>query len=204
MKILILLVLFLIIPITNINALQQQSGSYYLDFEPGETQTIKWGLLSDEKTPITINLYATREGNALLSFDKEITLQPLTQHNVIITITIPEDHENNVFLKPRMHAQQTGDKSGPIAINIEMIKDIDITIGNPVEKISPEQKLRLEKEQNKVSLQPDEEIKIVKEKPTCGEEIVDGKCIIISEINKKSNFLDDLIKSIQSFFANIF
>lgn len=202
MRIIFIILLLLIIPISSIYGLQQQAGSYNLELDRGQTQVIEWRLISDSTESQTLDLRSSKTGSDLLSFEKKIVLEPRGQYIVKITVTIPEDYENDIYLKPRIHALQIGKgDGGPIVVNVEMIKEIDISIGNPKEKISPEQKAKLEAQaaKDKIVIAPKEVIKINPEKntfeikdtseqsmnskPTCGAgtQLVNGVCTLIKD-----------------------
>ena len=139
MKLIFILLLLLIIPL-DVHAIRQTAGQFFADLEPGESAIFKWELQSDEDEPLTVFLYATNQGKELLSFENEIILEPGVLTIIDVTATIPEDYETDIFLQPWMHAQNRGETGNAITINVEMLKFVSLTIGNPVDNISPEQK----------------------------------------------------------------
>ena len=75
-------------------------------------------------------------GQELLSFSSEIDLPAKRGVKVPITVTIPNDYEDNVILTPYVFATQEGvADSGMSKINIAMMKILEIKIGdNPIAK----------------------------------------------------------------------
>ena len=77
------------------------------------------------------------EGYELLSYPTEIKLPAKKSVRIPITVTIPDNYEDNIIITPTIRALQEGvSDSGVTKINISMSKKLQIKIGeNPVEKI---------------------------------------------------------------------
>lgn len=130
MKYLFVFFLLILIP-ASAYGFSQQSGFPEFELEPGESATYEWELNSQLNEPVTIFLYATEEGTDLLSFDKRVLLSERKYIPIPITVTIPEGYPPGYY-EPWMHALMKGDSdSGPIIINLEMIKYIKITVIPP-------------------------------------------------------------------------
>src|SRR3989344_5577813 len=75
-------------------ALQQVAGKLIADINPGESQTLQWGLISDNPSKtITVELIAEGEGSEFLSFPEKVDLQPNQVKFVEISVTIPSDYD---------------------------------------------------------------------------------------------------------------
>jgi len=103
-----------------------------VNLKPGESQTFEWGLFTELDKPVVVTLRAEGEGKELLSFPKTIDAQPGVWNEIEITITIPEDHPNDVILTPALFALIEGDKSTGFAINVQFRNVATIIIGDPV------------------------------------------------------------------------
>lgn len=117
-------------------ALQQTSAQLNYVLKLGETQTLQWGLISDEDIPTTLELYAEGPGSELLSFPSSIDLNPHELTWINFTVNIPEDYQNNVELRPAIFALQKSlfkEESSGAMINIQMKKIVSIEIGDAPE-----------------------------------------------------------------------
>ncbi len=112
--------------------LGQTAGETIVNIQPGETQTVEWGLISIKEETIQVSLRAEGEGKELLTFPKTLDLFPNEWTFVDITISIPEDHPNDVKLEPAVFALDEGKKGGGVSFNVQMMRVVTIFIGNPV------------------------------------------------------------------------
>ena len=112
--------------------LGQTAGETIVNIQPGETQTVEWGLISIKEDTIQVSLRAEGEGKELLTFPETLDLFPNEWTFIDITISIPEDHPNDVKLEPAVFALDEGKKGGGMAINVQMMRVVTILIGNPV------------------------------------------------------------------------
>jgi len=126
--------ILLIFPlVSNGEAFLQTGGQIEIHINPGESQSFTWGLNSESDKVEVIKLRAEEAGRELLTFPETIVLQPGEWFTVIVTVSIPEDHPNDVLLQPRIYALLEGEKGeGAMAINIQMRNSPLIYIGNPV------------------------------------------------------------------------
>lgn len=99
--------------------------------QPGEQETLQWGLVSDEDTPRTLTIDATGPATELLSFPKTVYVEPHQTVYVNVTVAVPANHPNNVKLTAGIHATQYGESGGSTIINIRMAKLLTVNIGNP-------------------------------------------------------------------------
>ncbi|GEM_PF-4283945 len=129
--------------ITGANAsygLQQAAGKIVAQLKPGETKTVQWGLLSDNKNNVTtVELKADGKGAEFLSFPKTVLLNPGQLEFINITVTVPSNFTQNIELNPSIYATEFGEKGGATIMNIQMEKVLTIRIGNPPEAIAPTQ-----------------------------------------------------------------
>ena len=112
--------------------LGQTAGETIVNMQPGETQTVKWGLISIKEETIQVSLRAEGEGKELLTFPETLDLFPNEWTFIDITISIPEDHPNDVKLEPAVFALDEGKKGGGMSFNVQMMRVVTILIGNPV------------------------------------------------------------------------
>ncbi len=117
-------------------ALQQVAGKLVADVNPGESQILQWGLISDNPTKtITVELIAQGEGSEFLSFSEKVDLQPNQVKFVEISVTIPSDYNQRNTFSPTMLAIEKGEAGGPTVINIQMKKVLTINISSEPPKI---------------------------------------------------------------------
>ncbi len=137
--------ILLILPLfSNVDAVSQTQTESEFHLNPGESYTYEWGLLSDKNQAVEIKLRAEGEGAELLSFPKIINAQPNTWNYIDITITIPQDHPNDVLLQPKLYASIEGEKGSAVNINIQFRNLPMIFIGNPVIEEIVEEKQQVE------------------------------------------------------------
>jgi len=106
--------------VSNGEAFLQTGGQIEIHINPGESQSFTWGLNSESDKVEVIKLRAEEAGRELLTFPETIVLQPGEWFTVIVTVSIPEDHPNDVLLQPRIYAllDNTGNGVQPILAQI--------------------------------------------------------------------------------------
>ena len=118
----------------NSEGIAQSAGNLVYEIQPGESQTLQWKLSNtgaDES--VTVTLDVTGDGSEFVSIPKTLTLPPDVWVIVEITVTIPEDHANDVYLGPRVSAfQEAIDTGQVIRIHFKVEKQLDVIIGNAV------------------------------------------------------------------------
>ncbi len=127
----------ILIPFTNSYALQQTANLMEYKLDPGNTQTIHWGFVSDIDEPSILELSAEGVGSELLEFPKTVELGAHRLLYVNFTVNVPDDYQTDIELTPSLFALQKGQDEGQTQINIRMQKVISIKIGNPPEKSPP-------------------------------------------------------------------
>lgn len=129
--------ILLVSTLSNSQALQEVAGPVVFQMQPGKTETLQWGLVSDDNTPITLTLSASGAGSELLSFPSTVTLAPHQYVQVNVTVTVPADQPNNVRFTPSVYATEAGATGGPTVINVRVEKVLTINIGNPPIEATP-------------------------------------------------------------------
>ena len=109
-------------------ALQQVAGEIDVAVRPGETSTFQWGLLSDSKEEIQIQLRAEGNGSEFMLFPGSVVLAPETLYWVSVNVTVPGDHSGSVELQPSLFATELGEQGGATVINIQMQKFVKLKI----------------------------------------------------------------------------
>lgn len=129
------LVCLVSIPVSHALALQQTAADLDYDMELGETKTIQWGLISDEEEPVVLEMRAEGKGSELLSFPTKMDALPKQIVRINVTVTVPDDYQNNIELQPSIFALQRGSDEGQggAIINIQMKKTLSIKIGEVAE-----------------------------------------------------------------------
>lgn len=114
------------------SALQQVAGKVELAMAPGETQTFRWGLVSDIDEAAELGLRAEGAGSEFIALPRTVDLAAKGSVYVTVNVTIPAEHPGGVVLKPVVYATQFGKPGGPTIINLQMQKTLTITIeANP-------------------------------------------------------------------------
>src|SRR5437870_12897248 len=146
-------------------ALQQVAGKIEIIIKPGETQSFKWGLLSDSDEESEIGLTANGSGSEFLSFPEMVKLGPKQLVYVSFNVTIPKEHPGNASLSPVLAATQFGKPGRQTVINVQMQKTVNITIEpNPSSEFkeikikSFPQKVKLNEKQIDLMIQSSSEI----------------------------------------------
>jgi hypothetical protein len=112
----------------NANGLRQVAGKVELKLLPGESQTYRWGLISDIDEEAEIGLRADGPGSEFIFIPSKVNLGPRGSVFVTVNATIPASHPGGVILKPVVYATQFGKPGGATTINIQMQKTITIEI----------------------------------------------------------------------------
>jgi len=150
--------LLLIFPlISNVEGIGQTTTEREFHLNPGESHTYQWGLLNDEEETIVLKLWAEGDGKELLSFPETLEVEPSVWTFLEITITIPEDHPNDVLLEPQLYALIDRQRAeGSVAINVQLRNLPMIFIGNPVIEEVVEEKPQTEEVAETVEEKPAE------------------------------------------------
>ncbi len=161
-------------------ALQQVAGKLVADVNPGESQILQWGLISDNPTKtITVELIAQGEGSEFLSFSEKVDLQPNQVKFVEISVTIPSDYNQRNTFSPTMLAIEKGEAGGPTVINIQMKKVLTINISSEPPKIKEDvpKETVVEPVKEVATTQQDTTSEIAQ--PSCGKGTVEknGQCV---------------------------
>jgi hypothetical protein len=118
-----------VIIITQSYALQQVAGDIVVNVKPGETKTLRWGLLSEKNESSTVNITADGIGAEFLSFPENVTLTASGQINYVpVNVSIPSNYTGAKELNPSIIATQAGEEVGPTIINIAMSKPLCVVI----------------------------------------------------------------------------
>ncbi len=124
-------IILLVIPfyLYDADALRQVAGKIELDIKPGQTTSFDWGLASDSNSnPTQIVLSSEKDGSEFLSFEKNITLDPLELKYAKVTVSIPDSYPGGITLEPFLYATEFGEKGGATVINIRMLKVVTLNI----------------------------------------------------------------------------
>ncbi len=118
----------------NSEGIAQSAGNLVYEIQPGESQTLQWKLSNtSEDESVTVTLEAYGDGSEFVSLPQTLTLPRNVWVNVEITVTIPEDHPNDVYLGPRVSAfQKAVDTGQVIRIHFKVEKQLDVIIGNAI------------------------------------------------------------------------
>jgi len=120
----------------------------------GESQTLTWGINPETDEPVTLKFRAQGVGADLLSFPETYEFKGNEYEYIEIIITIPEDYQNNVKLKPTVLALMEGEKGkSSVAINIQLQALPTILIGNATID-QPEEKLPVEETPVEIEEEP--------------------------------------------------
>ncbi len=202
---------FLMIVITPVFGLQQQSAHFVYDLQRGESETFSWRLVSDSDEDTIVKLSSMNPGKYLVSFPAEVTIPPRGDALIEITVTIPDKHDDNLIFTPLVVALQEGAaESAATKINIAMATTLTINIGdNPVvfvpEPVKDKEESKVDDKKNELS-KPVKEMKIkenesqgftITQEPTAepqpecgaGTEVVGGFCKVIASENEGGSCL---------------
>ena len=119
----------------NVEGFLSQAIKLEVHLQPGESETVVWTLFTEKDNPIEIAVRAEGEGAELLSFPTSIIAEPDTWFDIEFTVTVPEDHPNDVLLKPFVYALLVEPSvEGAVKFNLQLRNVVTITIGEPVIK----------------------------------------------------------------------
>jgi len=110
----------------------QLAGKLQYNLEPGESVTLQWGMMNLGDEPVTLYLEIEGEGSELVTFPESVEIPPNSNAFPDVTVTIPSDYPNDVYLAPSLKAIQAADPDKTIRISIAIRQWIEMTIGNPV------------------------------------------------------------------------
>ena len=133
-------------------ALQQIAGKIEVHLAPGESKSVRWGLVSDSDEDLELKLFSEGIGAEFLSIPPAVPLAARETKYIDVLITVPEDHPGGVAVRPYVQATQSGEP-GQVVLNVGLRKYIDIVI-----------------EPN-----PDTSLKSLQMKSFANEVIIDGK-----------------------------
>lgn len=126
-----LLLVSTVLSTQNAFALLQIAGKIEVALAPGESQTVRWGLISDSDEDIELNLISEGIGAEFLAIPPTALIPARETKYIDVMISIPEDHPGDVALRPYVQATQAGEP-GQVVVNVGLRKYIDILIGpNP-------------------------------------------------------------------------
>lgn len=110
-------------------ALRQVAGPIEIDIAPGGSAEFEWGLASDKSNAVTtVELSTEGEGGEFLTFEKNVSIDPLKTVFTKVQVNIPEDYPGGIDLTPHLIATEFGEKGGATVINIRMLKIVDLNI----------------------------------------------------------------------------
>jgi len=131
--ILLIFSILLISPlIDNGEAFRQTAIKIVANLQPGESETFQWGLNPETDQPVILKLRAIGDGAELLSFPETINALSNEWNVINITVSVPDDYQNNVKLEAAIYALLEGEKGGgSVSVNVEMKQLVTIIIGEP-------------------------------------------------------------------------
>lgn len=125
----IILISIFVIVVNPSAALQQVAGPIVIEVEPGKTNTVQWGLVSDKEAGVTtVQLSAEGDGAQLLIYPKTVNIDAGQSVFVDITVTVPDDYPAGIELNPTIVATEFGETGGATVLNIQMKKTLTIKI----------------------------------------------------------------------------
>jgi len=159
--VLLMILNLIIIPlIYDSDALLQSSVRLNFELQPGESQTLQWILGSDSDDPFELDLRIEGEGSEFVTFPEKVPGPPREVIYIDVTVTIPEDHPNDVFFSPHIFAKQRGvAQGGGAIISVAMTTPVNIKIGNPIiEEAKAETVTESTQEQGAETIEPSSEV----------------------------------------------
>ena len=142
--------------------LGQVAGRLIFNLEPGESQTVQWGMINDGDDTLTVQLDIKKDGSELVSFPSTVEIAPNSVEYVDVTVTVPPDHPNDVYYSPPLTATQRAEEEGVIRISFAIRQALQINIGNP---IIPEVEAITQPEPEKVTTPEPEQEETLQEEP---------------------------------------
>ena len=130
MKKIIIIILASLLLASPVFALQEIAGPLVISVPIGGTGSAKYGLINDENETITVSLRAEGDVADYLSFPATVDLEPGKIVYTDITAKIPANYDKSLGgnITGYLYALQEGNP-GQVKINIQMQKNITITIG---------------------------------------------------------------------------
>jgi len=129
----IFIILLLMPMMDNVEGFLSKAGKLEIHLLPGESKTVTWSLYTERDTPTEIALRGEGDGVELLSFPT-IIAEPDTWYDIEITVTVPENHANDVYFEPSIYAMlvEPAVGEGGVAIKIQLKNAVQIFIGDPI------------------------------------------------------------------------
>ena len=109
------------------SGLQQIAGKIEVQLVPGESKSVRWGLVSDSEEDLQLKLSSGGIGSEFLTIPPTASLATKETKYVDVMITIPETHPGGVTLVPYVQATQAGE-AGQVVLNVGLRKYIQIVI----------------------------------------------------------------------------
>jgi hypothetical protein len=129
--VLIVVVVFLQIVVTDSSALLQVAGPIVVKTRLGEAQSFNWVLLSNQEKVINVSISAFGNGSQYLSFPSTVELVHGKSFSIPVKILIPTNYSGTENLNPKLRATQVGIQSnGGSTVNVEVAKNVTIRILN--------------------------------------------------------------------------
>jgi hypothetical protein len=174
----ILLLAPFVLSFNTVEALQQIAGKIEVHLAPGESESVRWGLVSDSDEDLELKLISDGIGAEFLSVPQTAQLAARETKSIDVVITIPEDHPGGATVRPYVQATQAGEP-GQVVLNVGLRKYIDIVI-----------------EPN-----PDTSLRTLQMKSFTSKVIIDGKEVVltIESTSEVSDFAMDYEKKQVSF-----
>jgi len=113
-------------------AIGQLAGKLQFNLEPGESQTVQWGMFNIADETIIGFFNIEGEGSEFVSFPESVDIPPGDPVFVDVTVTIPSDYPNDVYLSPFITAIERADQEQTVRISLAIRQHLEIKIGNPI------------------------------------------------------------------------
>ena len=110
----------------------QLAGKLQFNLEPGESQTVQWGMFNIGDETIIGFFDIEGEGSEFVSFPESVDIPPGDPVYVDVTVTIPSDYPNDVYLSPFITAIERADQEQTVRISLAIRQHLEIKIGNPI------------------------------------------------------------------------
>ncbi len=112
--------------------LGQLAGKLTFELNPGESETLQWGMVNEKDHDVTVSLSAKGGGSELLSYPETVFLPAKDTTYVDVTVTIPSDYQNDVFFKPFLTAIEPNESENIVRISMAIRPILEIVIGEPL------------------------------------------------------------------------
>jgi hypothetical protein len=177
----ILLLFPFTLSINSASALQQIAGKIEVHLAPGESESVRWGLVSDSDEDLELKLISDGIGAEFLSIPATAPLAARETKYIDVVIAVPQDHPGGMMVRPYVQANQAGEP-GQVVLNVGLRKYIDIVI-----------------EPN-----PDSSLRTLQMKSFENKVIIDGKEVVmtIESTSEVSNFVIEYEKKQISFVVS--